>query len=530
VAGSSRTIRSFTRLIPILAVMVASGSGVRLAAQPPPPAPPAGSAAIDQIKITGGLVAYQVLQRDERGTGTATISGTAAARFNSKYTEARVTKGDTEVRGWTALNQVKAGKWTGTLSNIPTGGPYTVEVRLIWAQNQAVTAAVDNILVGDLWVLAGQSNMEGVGNLEDTTPPISEVHSFDMTDAWVIAKDPLHTMPSAVDRVHWRKNKDGELERLTGEPLETFVSNRKKGAGPGLPFALEMYRRTGVPVGLVPCAHGGTSMDQWSPSLKAEAGASLYGATVRRIQAVGGKIKGVLWYQGEADANPKLAPDYQAKFEALIQAFRTDAGQPDLHFYFAQIGRHVSTGGPVEWNAVQEAERQVELKVAHTGMAAAIDVALDDGIHVSTQDQKRIGRRLAALAAHDLYADSAKENAAVKRGPRLASVKYADHVIHVSFNEVNGQLTSEGRISGFAILNPEGQALAAIYKARFDAADPNGIELYVQGDLPVGSTLKYGLGRDPYCNVRDTLDMALPVFGPVPIEGIPVPAPVPPKP
>ena len=56
-------------------------------------------------------------------------------------------------------------------------------------------------------------------------------------------------------------NAQKEPERLSGERLETYVLNRKKGAGMGLPFAVEMVNRTNIPVGLIPCAHGGTSME-----------------------------------------------------------------------------------------------------------------------------------------------------------------------------------------------------------------------------------------------------------------------------
>ena len=474
------------------------------------------AAAADSIKISSGLVENQVLQRDSNGVGSASLSGTAPARLNNKYIEAKVSKDGTDVLPWNVLGQIKAGKWTGPLSNVPTGGPFQVDFRVTLAQGQVVSASITNVLVGDLWVLAGQSNMEGVGNLVDVAQPNAVVHSFDMTDVWGIAREPLHTLPSAIDQVHWAKGKD----RLAGEQLEKFIANRKKGAGPGLPFAISMYQHTSIPVGLVPCAHGGTSMDQWDPSKKGEGGDSLYGATIRRILAVGGKIKGILWYQGEAEASAKLAPVFQTKFEKLIQAFRADTAQPDLPFYYVQIGLHVSNGAPLEWNAVQEAQRQVELKLPHVGMVAAVDVALDDQIHVSTPDQMRIGRRLAALAAHDLYPDVAKENAAVKRGPRPVSARYNDHVIRVTFKEVNGQLTAEGRIAGFVVVNPEGQPLATIYKSRFDAKDGNVIDLETYGDIPPGSMLRYGIGRNPYCNVRDTLDMGLPVFGPLPIENL----------
>jgi sialate O-acetylesterase len=478
------------------------------------------SAQSSDLKITGGLFDYQVVPRESSGRGVTPASGAASTKFNNRYIEARVLdKAGAEMPGLTGLplSQIKNGKWSGTISGLPTGGPYQIEVRVSGVPN--VKDSVSNVWVGDLWVLAGQSNMEGVGDLVNLTQPIDPVHSFDMADRWGIAVDPLHTLPTAIDKVHWRKNKQGELERLTGPEAEAFVSNRKKGAGLGLPFAIEMYRRTGVPVGLVPCAHGGTSMDQWSPALKAEGGGSLYGATIRRIGAVGGRIKGILWYQGESDASAKDAPGYQQKFEKLIEAFRADTGQPDLPFYFVQIGRHVNNGGQAEWNHVQEMERQIELKVPHTGMVASIDVELDDPIHVSTDDQKRIGRRLAALAAHDLYPDSSKDNAAVKRGPRPVSARLDKQVIKVTLSEVNGRLSSDGRIAGFAIVNPAGQVLPAIYKARFDPNDGSVIYLQVQGEIPAGSALRYGVGRNPYCNVRDTADMALPAFGPMPIDG-----------
>ena len=91
-------------------------------------------------------------------------------------------------------------EWTADLGGIPAGGPYRIELRI---QGTNAVAQVDNILVGDLWVLAGQSNMEGMGELVDVQQPDPLVHSFDLADNWVVAEEPLHTLVSAADRVHW---------------------------------------------------------------------------------------------------------------------------------------------------------------------------------------------------------------------------------------------------------------------------------------------------------------------------------------
>ncbi len=471
------------------------------------------------IKVTSGVAEHQIFQRSAEGRADLKISGTAAVKFNAKYVEARVAKKDgSSLPGfdWNPFaERVKAGKWAGEVKGVPVGGPYQVEVRI--SGTPAATHVVEDVAVGDLWVLGGQSNMEGVGDLVDVQQPVDGVHTFDMADNWAVAREPLHRLKSSADKVHWAKNEKGDPVRWTIQREDEAYATRKKGAGLGLPFAIELYRRSGVPIGLVPCAHGGTSMDQWSPTLKDKAGDSLYGATVRRIQALGGRVKGVLWYQGESDASDKVVNDFPAKFEALVAAFRADTAQNDLPFYFVQIGRHVNASNVAAWNKVQEYQRLAEGKIAKTGMVAALDLGLDDQIHVGTQDLKRLGRRMALLAAHDLFGETSKENAALKRGPRPVAAKFAGGTITVKLAEVNGQLTSEGRPSGFSVHDAKGDAVPLIYKVRFDPSDASVIHLDVGGKLPEGANLRYGAGKDPYCNIRDTSDLALPAFGPLPI-------------
>ncbi|MCS7024763.1 MAG: sialate O-acetylesterase [Bryobacteraceae bacterium] len=460
------------------------------------------------LTITSGASPNQVFQRGDDGRAIVKLQGFIRS-LSSPNLQVHVLGKNGPLEGLEAkpVDTLTANQWSVTLA-LPTGGPYRLEVRA-----GDVLAAVENILVGDLWVLAGQSNMEGYGDLIDVEQPHGLVHSFDMTDRWVLAEEPLHLLVNAADRVHWRLNAQKQPEKLEGQALASYLRNRKKGAGLGLPFATAMVKRTGVPVGLIPCAHGGTSMDQWSPELRDKAGDSLYGATIRRIRAVGGKVRGILWYQGESDANPRLAPQFQEKFERLVAAFRADTAQPQLPFYYVQIGRFINDSNIDAWNLVQEMQRQAESRLAPGGMVAAVDTSLDDLIHVSTGDLKRLGIRLANLACKDLGAPSCRD---FLRGPRLESVQASGNLIRLTFSQVNGQLRSTGRISGFSLHDASGKALPLIYKAEFGA--PNELLLHLITKPPEGATLRYGAGKDPYCNITDQRDMALPAFGPLPVE------------
>ena len=466
----------------------------------------------DSIKIATGPVDNQVFQRNADQTADIKVSGTAAGKkVNGKDIEVRVLGADTTALpgfDWTSIGKIQKLKWGGELKRIPVGGPYRLEVRM---QGSDAVVSFANLLVGDLWVLAGQSNMEGHADLADVQAPSPLVHSFDMADRWGIAEEPLHTVVNAADPVHWPLNAQKEPERLSGERLETYVLNRKKGAGMGLPFAVEMVNRTNIPVGLIPCAHGGTSMDQWSPTLKDHEGGSLYGSMYRRVQAVGGRVKGILWYQGESDANPKAAPVFLEKFEGLVKAVREDFKQPNLPFYYVQIGRHIDKSNAAEWNSVQVAQLRAESEIPYSGMVTAVDLQLDDGIHIGTQDLKRLAQRTANLVCHDLF-PRIKDYGEQKRGPRPLAAAYRDGIVRVTFSGVNGRLSSDGPISGFSIHDANGDWTPRIYKSRVDPAEASTVLLYVQGKLPLDAVLWYGFGKDPYCNVRDAVDLAVPVF------------------
>jgi len=181
---------------------------------------------------------------------------------------------------------------------------------------EAVASTVEDVLVGDVWILAGQSNMQGVGLLKHRLPPVDAVRAFYMDDRWAPAEDPIHNLDAAVDSVHV------ELSGGTRPQPARFT-----GVGPGVAFGQDMFEATGVPQGLIACAHGGTSMEQWDPALKRLGSRSLYGAMLRRFQKNGSRVAGVVWYQGESDANAEAAPHYTRRMKRLVRAMRAGPGR-----------------------------------------------------------------------------------------------------------------------------------------------------------------------------------------------------------
>ena len=376
---------------------------------------------------------------------------------------------------------------SGETLAFPAGGPHEA-------------GGAKNILAGDLWVLAGQSNMEGVGDLDDVEPPHPLVHSFQSRESWALAEEPLHWLGESPRPVH---------HIISGQPVPAAIPPRDparaKGAGLGLTFAKAMVDRTGVPVGLIPAAHGGTSMQQWDPARKGQGGHSLYGATLERVKAIGGRVAGILWYQGESDANPADAALYQARMTALVQSFRADLNSPDLPFLFVQLGPFITDPDPslvAGWNQVREFQRLLLGTLPNVGMVSAIDCGLDDGIHIDTAGLKTLGRRLAAVA-------SGRPTPAL----RSATFEPEHGRLRVSFDHVQGALQSEGRPNGFTLRDSSGTELPLIYKTALDG--PDALLKITDPALLPGASLWYGYGLAPYCNLTDAAGAAVPAFGPV---------------
>ncbi|MGQ9738913.1 MAG: sialate O-acetylesterase [Armatimonadota bacterium] len=460
--------------------------------------------------VQQGVSDYQVLQRDSEEWAQVNVSGMCRSDAEG-VVEAQVLKSGEVVQEWLPVGSAQGGRWSASLT-LQTGGAYTLRFRLSHQPEEMVE--VKEVLVGDLWVLAGQSNMEGVGDLVDVEQPHPLVHSYTMAESWEIAREPLHWLCCSIDSVH---NSNGVVPG--DEQHAEWHRTRNKGAGLGLPFAKAMVEATGVPIGLVPCAHGGTSMTQWSPDLAHLRGGSLYGSMLRRFRAVGGKVKGVLWYQGESDANPNDAPLFAERFPHFIKRVRADFGDPGLPFYYVQIGRFViamPTEGELAWNQLQDTQRRLAGEIPNVAMVASVDLELDDLIHIGTQGLKRLGKRLANIALRELFG-----RRDIQLGPRLldACIDNAEGTrVRVRFADVNGRLVAPGRVAGFSIRTAQNHPYRLIYKMEVDKASPTDVLLHLTEPCPENAFLWYGSGFDPYCNVTDEADMAVPVFTAVPIR------------
>jgi len=462
------------------------------------------------MKINSGLMSGQVLQRNLKGKGSATVNGRCSVNGTVEFRVLKAGK-PTGRMTWKSCGEATKKSFQAELTEIKTGGPYQAELRITDGRKVLAKTTVEDLYVGDVWILAGQSNMQGVGNLCDKPKPHPQVRAFYMRDEWGMAEEKLHFLEEAVDEVH------SDYGNGPNRPSKKVLNKKRadcwNGVGPGLPFALEMQRKSKVPQGLICCAHGGTSMDQWSPDLKDEGGKSLYGAMMRRFDKLGQPVAGVLWYQGESDAHPKIHLDYTSKMVSLVDRSRGDMNLPNLPWCVVQIGRHTSTEMVHEWNSIQEQQRCLPNVIKSLDVTSTIDLDLDDGIHVSGKDQGRLGSRLARIARRLVHHDAtSKKGVSLKSVllvPTSTKMSGADAVIEVSYNNVAGSLDSQGLPTGFALIDQNGKDTCSIYKTILKG---NKVFLYSNMStcqLEVMS-LSYGHGKSPYCNITDKDRMSLP--------------------
>lgn len=346
--------------------------------------------------IESGLTDWQILQQDATGFATLTLRGHCVSD-QSGIVEVRVVAADTgmalnNATDWQAAITEADDRWHTTL-RVPAGGLYRLETRLVATEQKDREWATRGDMrhfwgVGDLWVIAGQSNSAGYGRGPVYDPPELGLHLFRNTETWNLA---FHPMNDSTDTAH-------SVNRETANPAHS----------PYLHFARLLKQQLGYPIGLIQTALGGSALREWNPTENEDA--ELYHNMLHCIERVGGTVKGVLWYQGESDCDPTLAGTYAERFEATVEAWRARLKQPDLDIltvqlnrFYPQIAEPLSDAQQRGWSIVREAQRQAAHTLSHVAVVPALDLPLSDLIHTSPSGNMQLGERMANAALGMVY-------------------------------------------------------------------------------------------------------------------------------
>jgi hypothetical protein len=223
-----------------------------------------------------------------------------------------------------------------------------------------------------IYLLAGQSNMAGRGVVEaQDRVPNPRVMTLNRTMHWVRAVDPIHyDKPSA-------------------------------GVGPGRSFGLALAaREANVRIVLVPAAVGGSPISSWEPAaLDPATNTHPYDDAIARARIAmrDGRLRAILWHQGESDATPERSVLYAERLRALIARFRTDLGDPELPFIIGQLGQFPGRPWSDAVRRVDSAHRAIATTMPNVAFVSSEGLRdKGDTLHFDAASARVLGERYAA--------------------------------------------------------------------------------------------------------------------------------------
>ena len=298
----------------------------------------------------------------------------------------------------------------------PLEATFNPESLILRCGDDVVT--IHDVLVGEVWLASGQSNME-----KPMGPRRGQWPTENYETEVALANYPnirLFQVPL------WGKVEKPELQKRWLKCSPEALSKSDFSAV-GYYFSRELYGRLDVPVGIINCSFGGTMIETWIPREFLESSEQFacklqehYFAWVEGVQASeeyeamvrdleGYSLRGFLWYQGEANLLVGEIDDYADKMELMIRAWRTLWEEPDAPFYYVQLapfkystllGRDVwltPLALPKFWESQSEAR-----SIPHSGMICITDLA-EDGRDIHPTQKREVGERLGHLALHETY-------------------------------------------------------------------------------------------------------------------------------
>lgn len=372
------------------------------------------------VVIKNGLQDFQILQQ-ENGYARVRVSGTWSLSDPASKIQCisiRVLREDSgeAVIPWTPCEIYGKNRWKATLKNIPAGGLYRVETAIDHSKAQKIRGdMVHHIGVGDLFVIAGQSNAAGYGRDPALDPPEIGVHVHKNSGKWDLASHPLSDSTGS----KWVETRE------IGIP----------GHSPYLCFAKILKRELGYPIGLIPTALGGSPLSRWNP----DEDGYLYANMLKRVKSAGGRVKAMLWYQGCADAYDNTAVTYLRRFEGMVNHLRSDLRNTELPVFTVQVNRYLIPASQEKnrgWGILREAQRKAAKMIPNVFIIPSNDCTLSDAIHNSAAANLKLGERLAKSALANVY----RRNC-VSEAPNITkAVKLTGKRIQLWFENVKGKL------------------------------------------------------------------------------------------
>lgn len=341
---------------------------------------------------------------------------------------------------WNNKNySVKAGNdgnWKLKVATPEAGGPYSITI----SDGKAIK--LENVLIGEVWVCSGQSNMQmpmkGYFN-----QPVQNANEEIATSA----NENIRLFTVA-------RNKTLEPETdFSGEWKECIPENVVDFSATAYFFGKMVEEALDVPVGLICSSWGGTRIEPWmsenafedfnwvelpdkniSGDFSQQTPTVLYNAMIAPM--AGYAMRGGLWYQGEA--NRREPGKYEKLLPGLVQNWRNEWGIGDFPFYYVQIAPY-DYGGDMNSAYIREAMLDAADDISNIGMACIMDAGEKNCIHPANKEAA--GERLAYLALAKTYGKKGIEYS----GPVLKDMTIEGPVVKLSFDHAKNGLTTFGK-------------------------------------------------------------------------------------
>ena len=293
------------------------------------------------------------------------------------------------------------GRWRVAVSTPEAGGPHTITL------SDGETTTLNDVLIGEVWVCSGQSNME------------MQMKGFKAQPVEGAIADCLHSSDDQLRMFTVKRNSQFQpVDTVSGAWLKASPGHTRDFSATAYYFGRELRQVLHVPVGLIVASWGGSACEAWMtadwlrafPDAKVPQSAAdikspnrtptvLYNGMLHPI--VGYTMRGVIWYQGE-DNVPRYVT-YADMLGTMVRGWRAKWQQGDFPFYYCQIAPYDYSliGWEVNSALLREQQARVEREVPQTAMAVLMDAGLEYGIH--PRKKRQAGERLALLALGKTY-------------------------------------------------------------------------------------------------------------------------------